>query len=248
MHATLRFYAELNDFLPRERRQIAFEHSWDGQVAVKDLVEGLGVPHTEVDLLLVNGESCGFERLLHDGDRVAVYPVFEALDIAAVTRVRPEPLREPAFVLDAHLGRLAALLRFAGFDSLYRNDFDDRELAEISAVERRILLTRDRELLKRAAVTHGFYVRKADPIGQFADVIERFDLRRLARPFTRCSRCNRLLEPATAASVAERVPPRSRDAYRRFLRCPGCGRLYWEGSHHRRLAQRLATVLVPQSG
>jgi hypothetical protein len=243
VRATIRCYAELNDFLPRERRQVAFEHAWDGRVSVKDLLEGLGVPHGEVDLLLVNGESCGFERLVEDGDRVAAYPVFESFDIASETKVRPEPLRETRFVLDVHLGRLAALLRLAGFDALYSRNVGDAELADISASTKRILLSRDQALLKRRIVTHGYWVRSTDPAEQLAEVVGRFDLARTARPFSRCTVCNGAMTAATLEEVADRVPPRSRRRHDDYRRCTACGRVYWKGTHYERLQRLLDQAL-----
>jgi hypothetical protein len=242
VRATIRCYAELNDFLARERRQVAFDHAWDGRASVKDLLEGLGVPHGEVDLLLVNGESSDFDRLVEDGDRVAAYPVFEAFDIASETKVRPEPLRETRFVLDVHLGRLAAFLRLAGFDALYRRDCADSDLAATSAALKRILLSRDQALLKRRIVTHGYYVRSTDPAQQLAEVVRRFDLRRTARPFTRCTVCNGAVTTVSREEAGDRVPPLSRQLYDDFRRCQDCGRVYWKGTHYGRLRRVLDTA------
>ncbi len=243
MRATIRCYAELNDFLPRGRRQVAFEHAWDGRVSVKDLLEGLGVPHGEVDMLLVNGESVGFDRVAEDGDRVAAYPVFEAFDIASETKVRPEPLRQTRFVLDVHFGRLAAFLRLAGFDALYGRDLADEELAAISATTKRILLSRDQALLKRRIVTHGYYVRSTNPAEQLAEVVRRFDLRGSARPFTLCTVCNGAMATVSGDEVADRVPPRSRQFYDDYRRCLDCGRVYWKGTHYERLRRLLDAAL-----
>ena len=228
--ATLRFYAELNDFLPPEDRHRPVERPFHVRPSIKDLIEAVGVPHTEVDLVLVNGESVDFAYLVRDGDRISVYPVFESLDIGAVTRVRPEPLRELRFVLDVHLGRLAAYLRLAGFDTVYRNTFDDAELAEIAAGGR-VLLTRDRELLKRRAVTRGYWLRATSPRSQLAEVLRRFDLSGAVRPFCRCLRCNALVRPVPKADVVAELPPRTRQYYDEFFRCPGCDRIYWRGGH-----------------
>ena len=164
-------------------------------------VESLGVPHTEVDLILVNDRSVEWAYQPQEGDRVAVYPVFESLDITPLIRLRPEPLREVRFVLDGHLGRLAAYLRMLGFDTWYRNHVDDAVLAQVSKEERRILLTRDQGLLKRSAVTHGYWVRATAPREQLREVIARFDLQRQAKPFTRCLSCNGRLQAASLAEV-----------------------------------------------
>lgn len=234
--AVFRFYAELNDFLPAPRRSTDFTHTFLDIATVKDFIESFGVPHTEVDLILVNGAPVDFAYRVQDGDRVSVYPVFEAFDIAPVApRVRPEPLREPRFILDTHLGRLAAFLRMLGFDCLYRNCYVDEQLAAISRDERRILLTRDVGLLKRAAVTHGYFVRETDPKRQLPEIVCRFDLARLASPFTRCMRCNTPLDIVAKADVLLELPPRTAAAHHEFRRCPGCRRIYWKGAHYRRM-------------
>ncbi len=194
--ALFRFYSELNDFLPPERKFRDSVLSFFTNTSVKDAIEAFGVPHTEVDLVLVNGESVDFSRAVGDGDRVSVYPVFEALDISPIERVRPTPLRVTRFVLDVHLGRLAAYLRMLGFDTLYSNTATDQELARLSADEGRILLTRDWGLLKRSVVTHGHAVRATASREQVAEIVERFDLAGSIQPFVRCLRCNGLLCPA----------------------------------------------------
>ena len=156
--ATFRFYEELNGFIAPERRGHAFDCACARAATTKHMIEALGVPHTEVELVLVNGESVGFERLLAEGDRVAVYPKFETFDVTPLLRVRERPLRDTRFVADAHLGGLAHLLRLTGFDTLYDNHYRDDEIERIALAQSRIVLTRDRELLKRRDITHGCYV------------------------------------------------------------------------------------------
>jgi uncharacterized protein with PIN domain len=208
------------------------------------VIESIGVPHGEVDLILLNGESVDFSALLPDGARVSVYPVFEAIDIGPIARVRPEPLRETRFVLDVHLGRLAAYLRLLGFDASWRNDYSDAVLVQLSGAERRILLTRDRELLKRSAVTHGYWIRETQPSKQLVEVVRRFDLFRSAAPFRRCLRCNYPLEEVDKASVDPRLPPKIRERHSEFRICPACERIYWKGSHYQRLERLIAQALA----
>lgn len=240
--AIFRFYEELNDFLPPERRKTGFAYEFSRRASVKDMIEALGVPHPEVELILANGESVDFDYLVRDGDRIAVYPVFESFDVSHEIKVRPKPLRAVRFVLDVHLGTLARYLRLCGFDTLYRNDYTDEELARISANEGRILLTRDRSLLKRRIVTHGYYVRQDDPRNQLAEVFRRFDLTGLTEPFTRCARCNGLLEDVDKAEIEHRLQPLTRKHYDIFRRCSGCGRLYWRGSHVTSMEKRIAEL------
>lgn len=244
----MRVYAELNDFVPAALRHGAVVCELGAPASVKDVVESIGVPHTEVDLLLANGEPVDFRYLAADGDRLAVYPVFEAFDIAGLTRVRPEPLRQTRFVVDVHLGRLARYLRLAGFDARYATDAADEVLARVSSEEHRILLTRDQGLLKRSAVSHGYYVRETAPARQFAEVIGRFDLSRAVRPFTRCTCCNGELAAVAKTVVQGRVPPRSWQCFDRFLQCGDCGRVYWRGSHAVHLERVLARAIDDSDG
>jgi uncharacterized protein with PIN domain len=181
--------------------------------------------------------------LVQNGDRISVYPVFESLDVSSLTRLRPEPLREPRFVLDTHLGKLAHYLRLLGFDTLYDNGYEDDELAQISSREKRILLTRDRGLLKRSIVTHGYCVRGTNPRRQLTEVLRRFDLFEVVQPFRRCIRCNGLLEPVSKEAILHRLPPKTPEYYDEFRRCQACDQIYWKGSHFQRMQQFVERVL-----
>ncbi len=241
---SVRFYEELNDFLPAGRRKREIEVEFGGRRSIKDLIESLGVPHVEVDLILINGESVGFERIVADGDRIGVYPVFETLDITSVTRLRPVPLRDPCFVLDVHLRKLAKRLRLLGFDVDYLPERDDEELAAVAEAGGRILLSRDRGLMMRKNVSRGLWVRETDPERQLIEILERLDLRSLCRPFTRCIECNGEIDPVDFGSpegraLATRVPPGVLSWCREYFRCRACGRIYWKGSHYEKLRKRV---------
>jgi uncharacterized protein with PIN domain len=230
----LRFYEELNDFLAPALRKVAIPHAFDRRASVKDVIESFGVPHTEVDIILVNGHSVDFSYLVQDGDRISVYPVFESLDISPLVRLRPAPLRTPAFVLDSNLGRLARYLRLLGFDCLYENNFDDATVASIAAREQRIVLTRDRALLQRKLITRGYFVREVRPRPQVKEVLARFDLYRLVTPFKRCIRCNGELQVVDKQAIEQRLEPKTRKYFDTFRMCTDCGQIYWQGSHHAR--------------
>lgn len=240
VHIVFRFFGELVEFLPPRRRDAggsALLVALPEHDSVKDAIEAQGVPHTEVELILVNGQSVGFSYQVQNGDRISVYPPFRTLDVGSVSQVRPEP-PEPRFVLDTHLGTLDSHLRLLGFDTLYRNDYDDATLARISSEEGRILLTRDRGLLKRSQVTHGYHVWETDPDRQVVEVLHRFHLFDALTPFRRCTRCNTLLETVSKAAITERLEPKTRRYYDEFARCPACDQVYWKGSHFEHL-QRL---------
>lgn len=231
----VRFYAELNDFLPAERRQVAFRYAFEGTPAVKDTIEAIGVPHTEVDVILVDGRSVDFAYRLQGGERVAVYPVFERFDVAEVTRLRPAPLRVTRFIADVHLGALARHLRLVGFDTVWERDLADEDIIRRALAERRIVLTRDRGLLKDGRVTHGYWLRNTDPRQQLGEVVRALDLAGRLQPYTRCMQCNGELRDAGPEEVTGEVPAGVLERHRAFAKCDTCGRVYWAGSHRERL-------------
>jgi uncharacterized protein len=237
-----RFYEELNDYLPPDWQKRTISREISGTPSVKDAIESLGVPHTEIDLILVDGRSVRFDRRLRGGERIAVYPEFERFDITPLHRLRPKPLREPRFVADVHLGTLARYLRLLGFDTRYGNHLDDEELARLTSRERRILLTRDVGLLKRKVVVRGQWLRSRDPEKQLEELVEALHLRRALQPFTRCMSCNGLLTVVARAAVAGLVPPRVHRRFRAFRQCRDCRRVYWRGTHFVRLQRLVARV------
>lgn len=238
----LRFYGSLNDFLPSERRQAGFVHTLKEPGSVKDTIEALGVPHPEVGLIVVNGESVSFAYLVQDGDHISVYPMFCNLDVTPISRVQPLPLSPFRLVLDVHLGKLATYLRLLGLDVLYRNDYDDEELAEISSRENRMLLTQDRALLKRGKVIYGYLVRNSDPLQQVAEVLQRFDLMEKIQPMSRCLRCNGQLKPVKKEDIFDRLPPLTRQYYDEFAQCQACQQIYWQGAHFKGIQEFIQTL------
>jgi len=238
----LRFYEELNDFLPEEKKKKRFTHQYIDKTSVKDLIESLGVPHTEVDLILVNEKSVGFNYIINDNDDISVYPVFESLDISEVQHLRPKPLREPKFICDVHLGRLARYLRMMGFDIAYKNNFDDEEIVKKSIEERRAILTKDKGILKRNEVTHGYFVRSKKVEEQTKEVIKRFNLQKQIKEFTRCLECNTELTKIAKEKISVNLPPKVNQSQEEFFSCPGCGKLYWKGTHHQKMLAFVETL------
>ena len=240
--AGVRFYAQLNDFLPPEKRAQTITCSFDVSGSVKDMIESLGVPHTEVDLILANGEPVDFTYRVREDDRISVYPEFQSIEISPHVRLLPQPLHELRFVADTHLGRLAAYLRMLGFDTWYRNDYADEDLARLSADEQRILLTRDLGLLMRAVVTRGCYLRATEPVLQLRELLQRFNLARVITPFRRCMHCNAELRPVPKETISDRLLPQTRQHFNEFYNCPQCGRIYWKGSHYRHMRRLIESV------
>ena len=240
--ATLRFYEELNDFLPSALRKVAFPYRFQANPAIKDVIEAHHVPHTEVDLIIANGESVDFSYQLKNGDVVSVYPTFEGFDVRSIVKLRPEPLRKTAFILDVHLGKLSARLRMLGMDTAYGPPFEDHQIIHRALSEHRIILTSDRGLLQHKVVTHGYCVRSGDADEQVLEVIHRFDLRDSLKPFSRCIRCNGMLHGVAKADVMARLEPLTQKYYTEFSRCDSCGNVYWEGSHFEKLIERVKEI------
>lgn len=232
--AVFRFYAELNDFLPPDWRGRDFERPVAASQSVKHVIEALGVPHTEIGLLLVGGKVAGFDTRLRPGDRVALLP--------ALRRLIPPGGETPRFAADAHLGRLARYLRFAGFDTLWDNGWEDALLAATAGDDGRIVLTHDRALLMHKAVSAGFFVRDRNPLAQLADVAHRYALDLAANRTARCLECNDVLMPVEKREVEARLLEGTRAAFDAFWQCAGCRRVFWRGSHWKRMQQAIAGV------
>ncbi|MBC8417626.1 MAG: Mut7-C ubiquitin/RNAse domain-containing protein [Proteobacteria bacterium] len=241
--AIFRFYEELNDFVPPERRKRDFEAEFKGRESVKDRIEALGVPHTEVDLILVNGESVDFGYVLQDGDRISVYPVFESLDIRDVTHLREIPLRETRFIADINIRDIVRYMRVLGLDVYYDPSLSPRDIIRISKREKRTILTKSRNLLKFRDVTHGMFIRPGTTVEQIKGIIDFLSLREVITPFSRCLQCNNSLVRVSKESVFDRIPPKTRAFCNEYSYCNGCDRIYWKGTHFDRIKKVIGEIL-----
>jgi uncharacterized protein with PIN domain len=235
----LTFHGDLAFFLRSKSTRL--ERRLTGRTSVKDIVEACGVPHTEVDLILKDGEPADFSHVVGSQSDIDVFPI----DSGPVTnfpenRLQLRDIRK--FVADGHLGKLARDLRLLGIDVVYDRNAEDRQLVMISMGEDRALLTRDRRLLMHAAVHHGCYVRSQDPLEQTVQVVERFNLGASLTPFSRCLRCNAVLEAAEKAKIAHQLEPLTKIYYDQFRRCPQCAQVYWSGSHFGKLQKRIEAI------
>jgi uncharacterized protein with PIN domain/sulfur carrier protein ThiS len=228
---TFRFYEELNDFLPKHRRKTDFEAKFKGKRSIKDMIEALGVPHTEIDLILVNGDSVDFNYILQDGDRVSVYPVFESLNVTNVTQLRKIPLRRNKFIADINLGDIVKYMRVLGLDLYYDPLLSTREIIEISKRENRVILTKSRKLLKFKDVSHGIFIRPGTTTEQIRRIIDHLDIKDNIKPFSRCLRCNALLNIVLKEKILDRIPPKTKEFCDEYVQCQSCDKIYWKGTH-----------------
>jgi uncharacterized protein with PIN domain len=229
---------ELHFFLPRDKRDVTIALSFKGRQSLKHLIESLGVPHTEVGQVTVNGQARSLDSLPHNGDRIEIRPAAPGCPL------------EPRFLLDSHLGRLAAYLRMLGFDCLYNNDngcvvsnhYHDDGIAGILVEDPRILLTRDRRLLMRKVVQYGYCLRSLEPPEQLVEVVRRFDLAGKIAPLHRCLRCNHPLQPVSKNAVLDRLQPLTIRYFDEFHLCPICDQVYCKGSHVERMQRLIESV------
>jgi uncharacterized protein with PIN domain len=230
MKAMFIFIGELNDFLPHFRRNSTFSLEFADHQSLKHLIESVGVPHTEFGLVCVNGQAVDPASRMHEGDQVMVYPAEAAIE------------GEPHFILDNHLGQLATYLRMLGFDCLYRNDYQDDELTQVSSQDGRILLTRDRRLLMRKVISHGYCVHQTDPRQQVVEVLRRFKLSSQVKPFQRCLRCNSPLCAVNKQDILDRLEPLTKLYFDEFRICPACDQIYWKGSHYGHMLEMISEM------
>lgn len=231
----IHFYHSLNDFIAPALSATEIIHKFDRKASIKDMIESFNVPHPEVELILVNGIAVNFDYIVQDGDSIQVYPADGNSEMESLLPLRSESSRPPKFLVDANLGKLARYLRLLGFDCLYRNDFDDAAVATIASEQQRTVLTRDRSLLQRRIITHGYFVRSDMPKIQTREVLKRFDLYPLIKPLTRCTRCNGKLAETGKQETEHLLEPLTKKYYEKFLICSECGQIYWQGGHYVRI-------------
>jgi uncharacterized protein len=241
--ATFCFHKSLNDFLPQSLKGSAIPYNFNGAPAIKDAIEALGIPHTEVLMIIVNDRPVGFDYPLGDDDEVDVFPFEESAEESQeMSSIKPGQVK---FILDVHLGKLAKSLRMLGLDTIYESNLSDKTIAEIAALEDRIVLTRDVGLLKHKAITYGYWLRSQNSDEQLSEVIKRYNLSSQAKPFTKCIACNGDIKQVSKDHVLEMLPPKTKDYFNEFFQCKNCNRVYWKGSHYERMIEFIKQLKLP---
>ena len=243
-HVQIQFFDQLNELLPADQRQRCFDYPVIKQRSVKDLIEAIGIPHTEVDIILVNQRSVDFHYLVTGGEHIEVYPYNRQADINGLIHNLPDIPGQPRFVLDVHLGRLAGYLRMLGFDTLYRNDYDDADLARISQHEQRILVTSDRRLLMRKQITGGYLMRARLPRQQIRELMTRYQLFDRPTGLVRCRDCNGIIRRVDKKDIQSQLLPLTRKYYQTFYQCENCNKIFWQGSHYERMQALISSILA----
>ncbi len=240
--AKFRFYEELNDYLPETKKKTYFNYIFKGNPTIKEVIENIGIPPVEADLILVNGKSVSYDYYIQNGDAVSVYPVFESIDISSVSKLREKPLRDTKFILDVHLGKLAKYLRMFGFDTVYKNYYKDIGIIKIAEKQKRIILSRDKKILNNKLITHRYLIKSEYPKEQIKEVIFNFDLYKKIKPFTRCLLCNGLIKKVSKQSIIDKLEPKTRNSFDDFYQCAFCKKVYWKGSHYERMMNFIKSI------
>lgn len=203
--------------------------------SIKDIVESFGIPHTEIGCLLKNNKELNFEYIPVKGDFIKVRGVTPPLNVKLKTKLRPVNFDQLKFIADVNIGKAAVLLRALGFDTLWEDRLDDGYIAILAESEKRIVLTRDIDLLKRKSIVYGMFVDSMEPFEQTKLIVERFGLNPPYDLFSRCTRCNSILQSVSKEDIIDRLLPKTKIYYNSFFICPGCEKIYWAGSHREKI-------------
>jgi len=241
--ATFCFHKSLTDFLSPSLKHAAISYKFNGAPAIKDAIEAIGIPHTEVHIIVVNNCQVGFDYSLTDNDEVQVFP-FEASREVLKNMLLQKPA-QVKFILDVHLGKLAKSLRMLGLDAMYKTNLSDKTIAEIAALEDRIVLTRDVGLLKHRAISYGYWLRSQNSEEQLSEVIKRYNLASEIKPFTKCIACNGDIIQVSKEAVLESLPAKTKEYFNEFFQCKNCKRVYWKGSHYERMIEFIKQLKLP---
>jgi uncharacterized protein with PIN domain len=240
--ASFRFYDSLNDFLKQEGKNRVIEYHFSGSPSVKDTIEAIGIPHTEVDIIMVNAGFVDFSYALRDKDEVQVHPL-TGINHLTSNSLTPAPVYPLKFVADVHAGKLARGLRMLGFDTVYHNHLSDHQLAGLAETEDRVLLTRDLGLLKYRKIKWGYWLRSQQPEVQLAEVIRRFDLADSIHPFARCIHCNGAIAPVDKQAIISKLPQKTIQYFHEFYACSSCAKVYWKGSHYENMVRKITSLI-----
>jgi uncharacterized protein with PIN domain len=241
---TLIFIGELNDFIQQRAKFTSISHSISFPSSIKDVIESIGVPHPEIDIILANNRSVDFSYQVQHGDEFHIYPYNVHPQTSRIIHLAPQYMDVPTFVVDTHLGKLTSYLRMLGFDTIYQNDYDDQRLAEISSQEDRTLLSRDIGLLKRKVIKRGYYIRSRIPRNQLIETINRYQLVNKMIPFKRCIQCNGLLNPIPKSMIQMQLQDKTRQYYDEFKICDSCSKIYWKGSHYYHMKDFIGQIIL----
>ena len=226
----------------KKRQDLEVDYPLTRIAPVKDILEALGVPHTEVGALVSNRKNLGFESRPSPDHPLFVFPVPRPFDIRKASFLRPRPFPVFRFLVDENVVKLGTFLRMLGLDTVFYPGATDSEIADIAKKTERVVLSKDIGLFKRKAIVYGRYVRAVHPVDQVREVADFFDLERPFRLFSRCLVCNMPLVPVSKSSILHRLEPKTKLYFQEFSLCPACDKIFWKGSHHEHMMDVLESI------
>lgn len=239
---TLYFNQDLRPFLKTNQSQITYPLT--RRANIKDILEALGIPHTEVGKIILHNRAPAkkeltFSYLPQPGDRLEVLAHVPPLDPTQPTLLIPKALGEIRFIVDVNVGKLSRLLRLLGLDTQFHWQQNDQEIAQLACKEKRIVLTKDLGLLKRNQIQWGHFVRASQPRDQLLEVLNFYGLKPPFKLFSRCLACNTPLKKIPKTIILNRLQPKTELYFHKFKYCPRCAKIFWPGSHQERMSRML---------
>ncbi|MFC1744959.1 Mut7-C RNAse domain-containing protein [Candidatus Riflebacteria bacterium] len=241
--AILRFYGELNYFLPDSVWHRPFYYSFYENPTFSDLMDSFKIPPEKIGLLLLDGEVVELSCPLKEGSRATFYPRFQNIDISEEISASKKPVVSPRFILPLNLGKLTKYLRMLGFDSICEPDFIPGKVDVLAMQEGRVLLSRSKKFAARKLYAECYVVKSEQPAIQVREVVNRFNLMPLVKYFQRCLKCNSPLKVMEKSEIYSRLLPYIRKNFNLFFICPGCDRVYWMGTHYKKMKEKIETIL-----
>lgn len=226
-------------FLKNDPSLLSSTYELTRRASVKDIIEAHGVPHTEVGRIRYDSESVDFGFIPEREGTLQIDGIRTPFRVNRESILRPYPLNRICFVADVNVIRLGKLMILLGFDVCYDRTLTDDQIAQIAADQGRIVLSRDTLLLKRKNIIYAKRIRENDPYSQLVEVVSFFGLEDRICFFSRCMLCNTQLEKVQKRDIINRLEPKTRKYFNTFLQCPGCGKIYWKGSHFDHIRERL---------
>ncbi len=237
-------HGDLVDLLPKNRRHRTIRLILDRRASIKDIIESQTIPHTEIGRMEMEGRQLSFRHIGENGERIHLHPFSRHTPLTTATVLRPEPLENIAFMCDSTVSRLGRHMRMAGLDTANAPEASLVEVGSQASAAGRILVSRNRDLLKCRTVNFGQLIRSVHHRLQLREVFVRFRPENLIAPFSRCLVCNSTLVAVDKEEILHLLEPLTRKYYHSFKKCSACNKIYWHGSHIVRMEQLLRSTLA----
>lgn len=242
MHIFINFHEQLNFFLKDRHKGRSIKYPLTRRASVKDIIESFGIPHTETGCILFNNTLVDFSFVPESCGTLQVDAILEPFKLLQPSLLRPKPADNIKFIADVNVIKLGRLLILLGFDVVFSSSWSDKNIADMADKTGRIVLTRDTGLLKRSKIVFARRIRADLPYDQLVETIRFFGLAPLISLFSRCTQCNRKLNPVPKKEVLHLLEPKTKLYFNSFFQCPECKKVFWRGSHYDHILNKMASL------